>query len=394
MKKKTSRKLFNIAVTTAMATGAIVAAAPSETEASMNFTDLKKTDMFYYSINELVERGILAGFPDGSFRADHSIVRAHAAKIIAGVLGLDTDNVTDPKFTDVPKTSPYYGAIAALENAGIVNGMTDGSFGLNKHLTRGEMAVILTNAFELRAQSSSTPFTDITYSPYKTEIAALYSNKVTSGTSATKFSPKADVTRGQLSAFVIRAEKATEETPVPTPEDPAPAPGTPGTTPENPAPTPGNPTPEIPQTPTPEQVKAAFVNKLTSEIKEANENAAAQNYLAASEPKLEDGKYNIDVTIKAPATTLTDLQAQKSELLPFITENIGLVSSVQLGDGTPITISNENKGKLLLALTEELGIDVLNPNATLGDAAGKDLAVNLWVENGGTSPVPLKLNFK
>ncbi|MDM5332829.1 S-layer homology domain-containing protein [Ureibacillus composti] len=209
MKKQ---KLFNTAIATAMAAGAVVAVAPTDADAATkSFKDLTTNNSHYNTIMNLLERELISGYPNGTFKPNDAVQRGHAALIIANVLGLDKTNVTDPGFKDVPKTHPYYGAIAALANKGIIGGYADGSYGVKDTLTRGQMAVIIKNAFELEANGQTAPFTDIVKHPYKEHITALYVNKVTSGKTATKFDAASSVTRGQLSTFVVKAEEAQKE---------------------------------------------------------------------------------------------------------------------------------------------------------------------------------------
>ncbi|RKJ11728.1 S-layer homology domain-containing protein, partial [Butyricicoccus sp. 1XD8-22] len=181
-----------------MAAGAVVAVAPQADAAGTSFTDLTPEKSHYDTVMNLFERGLISGYEDKTFKPNEAIKRGHAALIISNILGLDTENVTDPGFTDVPKTHPYYGAIAALANKGIINGFPDHTYGVNQTLTRGQMAVIISNAFELEGDVNALPFTDIAKSPYKAQIAALYTNKVTVGKTATTFDAISPVTRGQL----------------------------------------------------------------------------------------------------------------------------------------------------------------------------------------------------
>ena len=210
---KNKKKLFNAALATAMAAGAVVAVAPTATEAATTkFKDVDTNNSHYNTIMNLVERGYIKGYEDQTFKPGQALTRAHAALILANVLGLDTKNVTDPKFKDVPKSHPYYGAIAALANAGYIKGFTDGTYGMNKTLTRGQMAVILTHAFELKAGTTTLPFKDVPNNhEYKDYISALFTNNVTAGTTATTFSPTAAVTRGQFATFVVKGEIAAPE---------------------------------------------------------------------------------------------------------------------------------------------------------------------------------------
>ena len=55
----------------------------------------------------------------------------------------------DPKFTDVPKSNQFYPYIAALQNEGIIGGKGDGRYGINEPLTRGQMAAILVDGFDI-----------------------------------------------------------------------------------------------------------------------------------------------------------------------------------------------------------------------------------------------------
>lgn len=188
-----------------LATSAIVVAAPTQA-ADIKFPDVKQDHEFYNYIMDLVSRGVIHGMEDGTFKPELAIRRDHAAKIIAGALNLDVNNVKNPNFKDVPTTHPEYKYIAAIANAGIVNGDGLGNFLPGKNLTRGEMAKIIANAYKLQA-TQKAPFGDKA-GIFEAYIDALYSNNVTKGKSATSFAPNDNVKRGELAAFVIRAEEA------------------------------------------------------------------------------------------------------------------------------------------------------------------------------------------
>ena len=206
MMKKTNKKYFNAIIATALVISGAPVVAPNA-EASTTFPDVKSSHYFYDAINSLVERKVINGFPDGTFKPNQSVTRGQAAKIIAGVLGLDTENVSNPGFKDVTTANPYYGAIAALANAGIINGYTDGTYKPGEHVQRNHMAKIIANAFDLEPTSGArNPFTDV-HKNYVGFVTALYENGVTTGSTATTFGGNTNVTRGQLAAFVIRAEK-------------------------------------------------------------------------------------------------------------------------------------------------------------------------------------------
>ncbi|MBM7609091.1 hypothetical protein JOD29_002357 [Lysinibacillus composti] len=213
-----SRKYLNAGITAALIVSSAAIAAPNQAKASSDFLDIKTGDYFYSAVKSLSERGIIKGFPNGTFKPNDHVTRGQAAIIIAGALGLDTTDVIDPAFKDIPKTHPYYGAIAALHNAGILGGYSDDTFRPNEPILRYHMAKIIAKAFDLKgAKPNALPFKDIR-GDYKNAIAALYENNITSGKTPTTFDGMANVTRGQLATFVVKAEQVDIE-PVFTIED-------------------------------------------------------------------------------------------------------------------------------------------------------------------------------
>ncbi|MFJ8512867.1 S-layer homology domain-containing protein [Lysinibacillus xylanilyticus] len=215
MKKISSKKkMFNVAMASALTAGAVVAIAPASADAAApTFKDVPANSTHAEAINSLAEREIINGFADGTFAPNKVVTRGQAAKIIAGILELDTKNVKNPNFKDVKTTDEFYGAIAALKAEGIISGNGDGTYGQKDPLTRGQMAKILVEAFDLEGEAK-TPFTDVPANNiFAKYIEVLYANDVTKGLTATTFGPKELVTRGQLASFVVRAEpKETTET--------------------------------------------------------------------------------------------------------------------------------------------------------------------------------------
>ena len=225
------KKMFKVATAAAVAAGAVVAVAPSADAAISKFPDVTDQNVHAENIQKLADRNIVQGFPDGTFKPYGNVTRGQAAKIIAGVLGLETDptKVKDPGFTDLKSTSEYYGPVAALVAVGAISGFTDNTYKAFQPITRVQMAKIIAEAFKLSAGTTVNPFTDAKADTIGDNVAyvnALFATNVTTGTTATTFSPRANVSRGQLASFVIRAEAATKTTtspgivvPAPTKQD-------------------------------------------------------------------------------------------------------------------------------------------------------------------------------
>lgn len=205
-----ARKHFSGATAIVVAASTAMVGVPSVANADV-FSDVHASHYFYEDVLDLHNRGILNGFSDGTFKPDEALTRGQAAKIIAGVLGLDTKNVINPNFTDIQTTHPYYGAIAALNEAGIIDGFDDNSFRPGENIQRHHIAKILARSFQLTPHNADAlPFTDVR-SEYKEAVSALYELGVTTGKTATTFDGTAKVTRGQMAAFIVRSEKAIQQ---------------------------------------------------------------------------------------------------------------------------------------------------------------------------------------
>lgn len=266
MKKQTHKKIFNVAMATTLAAGALVAVAPSQADAAESFKDVSQNNVHYADIMELASRGVVGGYTDGTYRPGKSVTRGEAAKIIAGVLELNVTSVKNPNFKDVPTTNVYYNYIAALVEAGVINGFEDNTYRSNATLTRGQMAKIIAYGFGLKASSSDNPFNDIDQSIYKESIIALFDNGVTTGKTATTYGASDQVTRAQLASFVIRAEKAAASAPTPPGEEEPVTPVTPPVDSEPVSPTPPvDNTPVTPPTIT-EQQKQEFIQTINTRL--------------------------------------------------------------------------------------------------------------------------------
>jgi hypothetical protein len=82
-----------------------------------SFSDVKEGDPYYKAIVTAASKGWIDGFPDGTFRANGSLTRAQAVKILNKVLGRTGDSTTESQmdsrytFSDVAKTHWAYSAI-------------------------------------------------------------------------------------------------------------------------------------------------------------------------------------------------------------------------------------------------------------------------------------------
>lgn len=183
------------------------------------FKDIISAHPYYDIIHELRDKGIITGYGDGTFQPYIKISRQHAAVLIQRVKTL-TPKVGYKAYNDVPKTHPYYDAIMQLQQTGLIKAYAKGNFNPDKELTRGEMALILANAFDLKA-TGKHPFNDVSQTTEEGKaIAALYEAEVTTGFDETTFKPNESLSRVHYAVFLYRALNYEKTTGKPVEEKP------------------------------------------------------------------------------------------------------------------------------------------------------------------------------
>ena len=167
------------------------------------FSDVPNNHAYRTEIKGLVDRGLISGYGDGSFKPGANLTRAHAAVLIVRALGLSTSSVSNPGYNDVSTSHAYYKEIAAITNAKIMSG-SQGNFNPSGELTRVQMAKILVEAYKLTGSSTKT-FSDVPTTHWGYDyVSTLAANGITSGYPDGTFGAKGTVTRQHFSAFLYR----------------------------------------------------------------------------------------------------------------------------------------------------------------------------------------------
>ncbi|ARI76232.1 S8 family serine peptidase [Halobacillus mangrovi] len=175
-------------------------------EGPKDFDDVSDGFWGKEAIEKLNVAGVINGYPNGNFGVNDQIIRADAAAMIVRAFDLDTDNPKDPGFTDVEEGDYMYEEIAAIAEAGIMNGSPDGSFDPKANLKRSEMAKIVVEAYDLKGNTSKR-FKDVPlYHWAQDYINTLAANKITIGYPDGTFKPDNNTTRAEFAMFLARAE--------------------------------------------------------------------------------------------------------------------------------------------------------------------------------------------
>lgn len=218
MDKSKIQKVNKALIATVFASSGIAVVVPSPQKAAAAtspFTDIDQYSDNYNEILKAYSQGIMSGFSDNTFRPNVSVTRGEAAKMLATALKLDTKNIQDPYYKDVPKGNQYYKYVAALQNAGIMSGYSNGTFMPNEVLTRGELAKMVVVGFHLEVSPTyNNIFKDVnSQTSNAIYIQTLIDLNITKGTTPVTFSPFDPVTRGQFASFVVGSqEKKNNET--------------------------------------------------------------------------------------------------------------------------------------------------------------------------------------
>lgn len=182
--KKHNRFMGSTLTAALVATAIAPTAALAAEEVQKPFTDVELGTPYTEPITKLKEVGVMAGYPDGTFGIRTTLTRAHAAIMFTNIRDLDTDVAAAP-FADVKQDAYYTDAINAAYAADVIKGHTEDSFAPNDNLTRGQMAVMMVQAYGLEQVTDvELPFTDLKEDHWATPyIKTLYANGLFNGKS-------------------------------------------------------------------------------------------------------------------------------------------------------------------------------------------------------------------
>jgi len=156
------------------------------------------------AIVQAVERGIVSGYGDYTFRPNRLLTRAEAAVMIARAFKLGGSAEAD--FPDVARSHWAYPYIARGTREGIIAGYADGRFLPDRLVTRAEMAVMIAKAKKLTVPAGTvTPFTDVPAGHWAAPwIRAMANAGYAAGYADGRFKPEGSATRAEMTALLMR----------------------------------------------------------------------------------------------------------------------------------------------------------------------------------------------
>ena len=175
------------------------------TPPSTGFVDVPASAYYADAVKWAVEKGITTGTSATTFSPETSCTRAQMVTFLWRAAGSPAPKATTTAFTDLDKSAYYYDAVLWAVEQGITTGTSATTFSPNATVTRGQTVTFLYRFAGQPAVSGSSSFTDVNSSDYYAAAVQWAKEQgITSGTSDTTFSPTSDCTRGQIVTFLYR----------------------------------------------------------------------------------------------------------------------------------------------------------------------------------------------
>ena len=174
------------------------------------FTDIAPGHYSYGPAGCIYQLGVTTGTSATTYAPSNVVTRAQMAAFLARfykiVTGLECEGNTP--FVDVPSGAFYTEAVGCIYQLGITTGTSASTYSPGTVVTRAQMAAFLARLYSTLTETTCTgshPFADVAPDAYYSGPAGcIYQLGITTGTSATTYSPNNIVTRDQMAAFLAR----------------------------------------------------------------------------------------------------------------------------------------------------------------------------------------------
>jgi hypothetical protein len=159
-------------------------------------------------LNSWKDKGLIKGYEDGTIKPNHSITRAEFMALVNRSFAFTEKDEVD--FSDVSKADWAYEEVAKAIRAGYIEGYTDGSIGLNKEISRQEVAVIIGKLLKLQATDNQEAAAFKDFADFavwsKGAIEAVVESKIMQGYGADQtFKSGKPITRAEAVVTLDRA---------------------------------------------------------------------------------------------------------------------------------------------------------------------------------------------
>lgn len=134
-------------------------------------------------ITFMADKGIVQGNPDGTFDPDGNLNRAEAAALLWRVLMRDTATVSSNPFSDVDMNAWYAPYVSGLLDLGLVAGNPDGTYQPAEEINRAEFLQLAMNVYLYQNPSLDISTVAMTTAYQDLDSSAWYAQVVSAATS-------------------------------------------------------------------------------------------------------------------------------------------------------------------------------------------------------------------
>ncbi|WP_108668920.1 N-acetylmuramoyl-L-alanine amidase [Peribacillus acanthi] len=165
----------------------------NSSKAATTFKDVSTTHRAYKEIMYLSQGAIVTGNTSGYFKPNSIVTRAAAAAMIGRALNLNGDPRTT-QFKDVGPGNFASGYIQSAVEKKIITGYKDGTFHPNDPVNRGQMAIMISKAFNYSFNNTVSG-----------AASALKTRGIAQGMVDGSFGADMPIVRGDFSVFLARS---------------------------------------------------------------------------------------------------------------------------------------------------------------------------------------------
>ncbi|WP_066633916.1 S8 family serine peptidase [Desulfolucanica intricata] len=168
-------------------------------------------------ILELCGKGIIKGYPDGTFRPEQAVSREELVRMLIPAAGWEPEENQKIEFSDTKDiTAGGQPFLAAAVSRGLINGYPDNTLRPGQKITRAELAAILMRTLKAKGQAvqqntnEKINYTDWRDIPLWAREAAVlvYNQRIMTGRPENRFAPQENVTRAEAAVVVARLQRS------------------------------------------------------------------------------------------------------------------------------------------------------------------------------------------
>ena len=176
-------------------------------------SDVPQNHPNYTAITNLLEAGIVQGYPDGTIQPEKKVNRAEALKLVMHSIGMPPYTyITHVYFYDLERGSWYEPYVAAATDHGIIQGYTDGTFRPAQTVTAPELLAMLTKSKNIHVESTVyvAPYSDVDPKVWYAPLFVFSKNRKITPQIAS-INPTKALSRGEVLEMIYRFRRSMEQ---------------------------------------------------------------------------------------------------------------------------------------------------------------------------------------